>query len=723
MRASGTEDRGSAPSRVGAASRAFTTSLPPVVTRRSTWVVAGVLVVVLVAFAAWCRVRVIDATRELLARDLSTLLNAEVEALEAWIAGEEASALAAAHDPVVVSAVGQIASELRGAAPDPREVAHWRADLGEQLAPVLEARGYVGYLIVGPGDVVLASSRPEEEDHPLGASYPTEVRKQLASEVQFVPPFMWATGDRSEPAMLVGAPLRPLVGVPKAMLYFRLDPAAAFTRILRVGRGGRSGETYAFDRAGVLLSSSRFDEMLRRAGLLGPGQESILHMRLADPGVDLVRAGVSARPDATRRLTHMEAEAVRGGEGVDVTGYRDYRGVPVVGAWRWLEGRGFGVATEVDRDEAYGPILALRPVFAALFATAVLLGALGLVLALLMQRQRVRLAHAAAAVKKLGQYHLEERIGEGGMGAVYKATHAMLKRPTAVKVLPPETSADPVAMARFEREVQHTAQLTHPNTVHVYDYGQTDGGRFYYAMELVDGVNLRDIVRTTGPLPPARAVHILAGAAASLAEAHRLGWVHRDVKPSNIMLCRRRGLQDVVKVLDFGLAKSVGLAETGITRRGGVVGTPRYISPEVARGEEADARSDIYGLGAVAFYLLTGRAVFEGADADELLAKHARDVPPALSAVASQHIPEPLERLVLRCLAKTREGRPADAGVLLDALEALEMDAGWTRRDAERWWREHEADFPATPSVRGSQGRLLTVSIEAPASRRRRGLG
>lgn len=317
--------------------------------------------------------------------------------------------------------------------------------------------------------------------------------------------------------------------------------------------------------------------------------------------------------------------------------------------------------------------------------------------------------------KELGQYTLERKLGEGGMGAVYVARHAMLRRPTALKLLHPDRIGEET-LARFEREVRMTARLSHPNTVTVFDYGRTPDGIFYYAMELIDGANLAQVVSLDGPMVPSRVVHILRQAASALAEAHDLGLVHRDLKPENILLSRQGGVPDTVKVVDFGLVKELERGGTGLTREDAILGTPRYMAPEMIRDPtSADPRSDIYALGAVAYFLLTGTHVFDGSNVIEVASHHLADVPEPPSARVDRPVPEPLELLVLRCLAKDPDERPASAAALLDLVEALEGIGPWSRRDAARWWRDLAPDLSESiaPAASGD-----TVALEVDLRRR-----
>jgi predicted Ser/Thr protein kinase len=288
---------------------------------------------------------------------------------------------------------------------------------------------------------------------------------------------------------------------------------------------------------------------------------------------------------------------------------------------------------------------------------------------------------------QLGQYTLEEKLGEGGMGTVYRARHALLRRPTAIKLLPPEKAGE-TALARFEREVQLTASLSHPNTVSVFDYGRTPDGIFYYAMEYLEGTNLDTLVRAHGPQPPARVAHVLRQVASALVEAHGIGLIHRDIKPENIILCERGGIPDVAKVVDFGLVRDLEPASGArLTQSNVIQGTPLYLSPEAIRAPDAvDARSDLYGLGAVGYYLLTGTHVFGGATTVEVCSHHLHTQPEPPSQRLGQPVPAGLEGLVLACLEKDAARRPASAADLRDALGDLDDLGSWGDREARAWW-------------------------------------
>ena len=319
----------------------------------------------------------------------------------------------------------------------------------------------------------------------------------------------------------------------------------------------------------------------------------------------------------------------------------------------------------------------------------------------------------AARVKRLGQYTLEHKIGAGGMGVVYRASHAMLRRPTAIKLLPPDRAGQ-ASLVRFEREVQMTAQLSHPNTVAVYDYGRTPEGVFYYAMEYLDGINLEELVADYGAQPAGRVVAILDQVCGALAEAHELGLVHRDIKPANIILTERGGEADVAKVLDFGLVKPVASDAAGVTMSASAVltGTPLYMSPEaMVAPDSSDPRSDLYALGAVAYYLLTGQPVFEAESVAEIVGHHLHTEPVTPSLRTNQPIPADLEAVVMQCLRKTPEQRPASARALRDALRRSVVEP-WTSEDASAWWQRFRAKKRTSEEREIQPDQALTVDVD-----------
>ena len=365
------------------------------------------------------------------------------------------------------------------------------------------------------------------------------------------------------------------------------------------------------------------------------------------------------------------------------------------------------------------------PEKAAAIEVAVL-GAIGAFLALATVTSLRTISRLRRQVEKVGPYRLTARLGHGAMGVVWEARHALLRRPTAVKLLAPGTEGER-SLARFEREVQLTAGLTHPSTIAIYDYGRTSDGVFYYAMELLRGINLLQLVTQDGRLPASRVVHLLRQACGALSEAHAAGLIHRDIKPANLMICVYGGIPDFLKVLDFGLVKDIGAGDglgpggswgesgdAALSQDGSLLGTPLYMAPEgMSEPQRVDARADIFALGAVGYFLLTGRSPFPGRTAIEVFAKERQGPPAPMAEVGAPEVPEPLEAAIRRCLSFDRDRRPDTADELDAILESCRVPA-WTRAQAAAWWREKgEAALAAARAERQEGVRALSIGSRA----------
>ncbi len=302
--------------------------------------------------------------------------------------------------------------------------------------------------------------------------------------------------------------------------------------------------------------------------------------------------------------------------------------------------------------------------------------------------------------RELGSYRLEEILGKGGMGEVYKASHQLLARPAAVKLIRPEVlgaidaERSRIILERFRREADAAASLRSPHSISLYDFGVAEDGTFFFVMELLDGLDLERLVERFGPVDPARAVHLLAQACESLEEAHQRGLIHRDVKPSNIFTCRMGLAVDFVKVLDYGLVKHEGesvRADARLTAPDQTAGTPAYMAPESVLGTmPLDHRADIYALGCVAYWLVTGQLVFQDPNPLRLMFRHAHDAPVPPSRRSELPISPALDQLILACLAKHPDQRPQSALDLARRLRAaVPAEESWTEERAERWWRRH----------------------------------
>jgi tRNA A-37 threonylcarbamoyl transferase component Bud32 len=654
--------------------------------------------VLLAAIGFWTHHAIKLSLEESYTTYLQTLLDADITALTIWMENEKRHVRSWADEPNLREHVRVLVKMGRNAplAADKLMTSQALVELQDALKSVVKDKDYQGFAIVDRSGFILASTK---ESPYLGKNISSEFMQILEQVFQgkviMERPHLQANlipnlkARLNQPVMLTAAPVSDETGTVLAALLFTINPDQDFTRILSVARAGASGDTYAFDGNGFLISDSRFEDQLKAVGIIAdtPEARSILSVQIRDPGGNLTKGFALPKSLTNRPLTRMAKAAVAGETGADLKGYRDYRGVEVFGAWKWLADYGFGVATEISKTEALAILDPLKRIFWGLFILLVASVAMIVSGSFLVQRLRKRIEQ----VRNLGQYTLEEKIGEGGMGEVYKATHAILKRPTAVKILKPE-AVNPETIARFEREVQLTSQLTHPNTVEVYDYGHTSEGIFYYAMEYLPGLNLAQLIEMEGNLPSGRVIHILKHICFSLEEAHAISLIHRDIKPLNVILCERGGQFDAVKVLDFGLVKDIGGQDTVHTAAHELTGTPAYVAPErLTDPQNIDTRSDIYSVGSVGFNLLTGQDVFEGANAMEI-GYHVMKTPaPRVSEKISLEIPAKLDRLINDCLAKDPVARPQNVREIIEILNSIEDVGRWEQKDAKRWWDTHAA--------------------------------
>jgi len=670
---------------------------------RSKLFVWPVVATVLLLSLGWFVNRTVEnSAKAAMAGNLTAILDADVVALQLWLEQQKAVAETTAEDPEVrrmTAELVELAASAEGTHLDIIKSDTLR-HLLSQVEMTVENHEYNGFGLIDRNGKILAAMREELIGKQIlnGMAITETVLGKNRSMV--TRPYASAvllegtdgTARAGVPTMLALAPVRDDTGAAIAGVGFRIRPEMDFSRILSVARAGATGETYAFDANGLLISWSRFDDELKRIGLLTDNDEtmSILNIQVRDPGINLE---LGKRPKLRRSeqpLTRMAAHAVQGKSGLDVDGYRDYRGVPVIGAWTWLDEYGFGVATEVDVAEAYRPLYLLRRILWILFALIAAGAGAVFVFSILVARANRKARHAAIEARQLGQYSLDEKIGAGGMGVVYRGRHAMLRRPTAIKLLDAEQTSEET-IARFEREVQLTSQLNHPNTIAIYDFGRTPEGVFYYAMEYLDGIDLDELIKRHGPQPAGRVIHLLSQACGSLAEAHGVGLIHRDIKPANLILTRRGGIADFLKVLDFGLVKALdGRKQAALTQADKMAGTPAYMSPESINTPDAvDARTDLYAVGAVGYFLLAGRPVFEGAGALEVVMKQTKELPVPPSERLGRPLCGDLESLILSCLAKSPADRPESVTALSEALGACASASSWSAADAHNWWTTH----------------------------------
>ena len=723
------------------------------------WVLPLAIAALVAVLGWWGNGRLRETIEGQLKAQLTATLNANVTALGIWTTNQTRLATSLAEDPAVRTLANKIfqapppSSRREFRQPVPPELDQFVTDFRPRLAHL----GYETAQLVNTNFMVVANSMRAQPfgNVELSDAHTNKFAELFASgEPVIITPFkpelliqrrvarnlpgLLRTNDLRRPnrplpqaagrprrgdvtLMQVAAPVRDDDRAVVGALALIINPDKEFSRILSVARSGDSGETYAFDQTGLLISHSRFDTQLKQLGLLeATNTSSALNLRLHDPGGDLTKGFQPTNSEGMARpLTRLVASAVDGEDTVDVVPARDYRGVPVVGASCWLPQFGFGVATQIDAGEAYRPLHVLQMVFVVL-VLILLLCATGMFVLSNITWSR-RLSEAELKLKQLGQYTLEEKIGAGGMGVVYRARHALMRRDTAVKLLLPDR-ADPAAIARFEREVCLTCQLTHPNTIQVYDYGHTPDGIFYYAMEYLRGLNLHDLVARYGPQPEGRVIHILAQVCDSLAEAHGVGLIHRDIKPANIFLCRRGGVADCVKVLDFGLVREYrGNDGNGSNPASDNVieGTPWFTPPEAIHGNvKIDQRSDLYSMGALGYYLLTGKYIFDAETVAEIHEKQLRAAPIPPSQRTTMPISAAMEQLLLSCLAKEPATRPQTADELRTRLLACPAASEWPVAARIAWWEIYEKLPVGIPVGNGADTSTPMVTVRVDLATR-----
>jgi eukaryotic-like serine/threonine-protein kinase len=641
-------------------------------TRRMVAVLVTVAVAVMIGY--WTRTQAQDMLLTQAGSALRAVLNSNatalVEGLEEW----KSEAGAVVETPAVTRALNELLTTRSSDA--------WNR-LVSLINPRLSGERYHSYLIISAAGELVATSAGLAEGRATPAGMAALGRMSLGSAtVEFPGPgsdFGETADQRSVwPRTVVLAPIRQPDG----------RMAGAFALVLamddvderfRQGRPFETGETYLFREDGLLLSPSRFTADLERWKLANPSgdREMPMGVYLRDPGRNLYDSnGLRPHEDPTSwPLTELVRVAVASGKaangassGVILTPYRDYRGVQVVGAWRWSPELGAGLTAEVDEVEILSTLRFIDWPVGLFILLAGGAGAWVILSSFLLTRLRGR----TPAGEAYGQYTLIEKLGEGGVGEVFLAHHTHLRRPAVVKLLRRDRLS-PVFLQQFEREAQAASRLRHPNTVQIYDFGQTQDGAPYYAMEHVPGLDLGQWVKRYGPMVPGRAIYIVKQICAALSEAHRQDIIHRDIKPANVMLCELAGQQDFVKVLDFGLAKdnTEPTEETSPLVRSG---TPFYTPPErLLPNAQVDQRCDIYAVGVLLYFLICGVTPYEpGADWIESTLS-GDTVPPSQRL----DLPRSVERTILDCICREPAGRPGSAQELLDRLCRLDDVPQW----------------------------------------------
>ncbi|WP_442483487.1 serine/threonine protein kinase [Aeoliella sp. SH292] len=687
---------------------------------RQIWLWPIIAVLLLSTLGWWVNGSIERTMEDNLVSELETIRDVEVAMLKKWMISQENIARSVADDVDVRRLALEIlnlgAADHDGS--DLEAINNANASLGKLLRPAMNSHDYDHFMLLDRTQVI-ATSRADARGLAIPATLKPLVAKAFEGKAMVARPYKSLLSNVDDTGQLrAGVPmmyvLAPVVDEhlqTVAVLGLQIRPEREFTQLLQLGQIGKTGETYAFDANGLMLSNSRFDHALKLDGMLPEEGPSILNLLVRDPGGNISKGYRPKKLRSELPLTKMVASASAGNTDFDVAGYRDYRGEEVVGAWTWLPEYGFGVGTEIDYSEAFRPLVILKRTHWVLMTLLAISSIAIFIFTLMMARLQVQAREAAIEAKQLGQYKLEEKLGEGAMGVVYRGQHAMLRRPTAIKLLNADRVTD-LSIGRFEREVQITSNLNHPNTIAIYDFGRTPEDIFYYAMEFLDGIDLQTLVDRYGPQPAGRVIYILKQVCGSLYEAHCAGLVHRDIKPANIMLNRRGGEGDVVKVLDFGLVKAKEDRGEGES----MAGTPLYMSPEAIQlPNSVDACSDIYAVGAVGYFLITGKPVFAADTLVDLCQMHTSEPPVPPSQRLGQPVPAELEHAILSCLEKSRARRPQTARDLAKLLDACPAADEWTLDQADAWWSAHERGVtpPSTGQKTHSETYDATMLFES----------
>lgn len=576
-------------------------------TRRNT------LLAILVAFVAataavWAFLNVQTAVREARRAYLDGLLATQTELVQFWITARKDDARQWADDAELRRLVRELISHSRIRPKSATRRLH--GELLKRLAPALEDRNLALANIVAPDGVLLATLVPEYVGRQLAPAFRERLGRVFRGEQVFVGPVFEAerlsgpgVANSDTAIAWAAAPIRDDAGRVVAVLCLGRFAAKGFARRLEVTRPGATGEAYAFDAAGRMVSNSRFEDRLKARGLLPAGQSSLGRIVLHTPeAAQGIRSGVNHPTELAARA--LQAGAAPAGEqkGIILAPYRNYLGDPVIGAWRWLDEHKLGLAVEIGEAEAYKPIAILNTHLVVLLLTLTVAVFLGPTLPGILWRRVVPVKRG----QSVGAYRLERKIGEGGMAEVFLGTHERLGRPAAVKVIRGGLREE--MLLRFEREARLLASLRHPDIAAVFEIGNVEDGRPYYAMEYFDGEPLDRIVARDGPMAEDTACEVLIGLCGILQYTCDRGVVHRDVKPENILLSLDAQGAPGLKLIDFGFAKSLDPGDHDhLTQEVSLLGTLGYLAPERIRDPaDADIRGEVYAVGAIGYFLLTG---------------------------------------------------------------------------------------------------------------------
>ncbi|AZQ64919.1 serine/threonine protein kinase [Flammeovirga pectinis] len=536
----------------------------------------------------------------------------------------------------------------------------------------------------------------------LGNAFYTPHVKARNGETLFIPPIHNSESLFSKTILYKDAdcvfltPIKDTKGNILCILYSATFAKGKFSKLFIPSQHGHSSETYAIDTDFQMISKTRFNDVLKSTVLIPntPDATSIFYININNPGENVMTGKTPALNPSEWPLTES-AQAIKQyldqpssfqNFGAISHVYKNYQGVEVIGAWKWMDDLGFGIISEEYAEDSLDIIPKLDFLFIILYIiiTGLLFVLYNSNITLLRYNKKINQLH------QLGQYKLLDKIGEGGFGEVYKAEHVLLKMPVAIKLLKKEISNDDSIM-RFEKEVKITSSLKHPNTIKVYDFGRSPDGNFYYVMEYIKGITLSRALEIQQPFPLGRVIHVLLQVCYSLQEAHTNHLVHRDLKPLNILLSQQGGAYDQVKLLDFGLVKNLESQDEEVTQMHKIGGTPMFMAPERLRDPlNSDTKVDIYALGALGLYMLSGKFLVElisqkVMSGEETIQGNFRDM-----LIDRDDVPHGLKEILLKCIRFDPSKRLQTVDTLITVLEVQNKLHPWSREDAKDWWKTYD---------------------------------
>ena len=642
------------------------------------YLLAAVFLASIVALTFYFKSSLEEKILTTIEKDLQKTLKVNAEAVIQWLNDQENSARLIASRPELKAIVKQI----------DQETASTVKSLDDYMQGVLQDE-YSSF-----NEYFILKSHSDHYEINLGSSVvlTESIRnnlKQLEKGKTFIQlPFIHKEEEHRKVEMFIATPVLNTSGQKIAVLGLLLDPKLSFSRIMTASRFGTSAETFAINTKQQMISESRFLDTLTAEGKLGAEESNILNININLP----FRKSIIPYPSSQ----------------VSNKPYISYTGSSVIGASTFVPKYDFAIISEISEEEAYEPLQFFRKVYLIILIIILTLSLSLLLLVLFSLSLRKK---ALQKLKKIGNYQIFQKIGEGALGVVYEGKHQHLQRKTALKVLKPEVCTEE-SIKSFKNEVQLSSRLNHPNTISIYDYGRTDNNLFYYAMEFVNGMDLSAFQKITGPIHFERCIYLLKQVCSSLKEAHEMGLVHRDIKPHNIMICNQGGISDFIKVLDFGLVMDFHKQNNNDT----LSGTPLYMAPEtVLNSGQVDSRADIYSFGVMAFYMLTGKYPIgdKSFTPVEILKKQINDKPHNLSELMSgQLIPIELYNLINQCLEKDPDLRPQSVNEISKRLTDSQR-VPWTEELATFWWRNNPYMLTQELKHRTTDSPTLTNQINS----------